>query len=268
MSKRDKILTYIFLSGAALVSIFPFFWMVIGATNASKDILKGKLTLGSELMNNIRNLFDTVDIMSGLLMSTKIAVIGTILTLILCSMAGYGFEIYKSKTSERILNFVMISMMIPFAAIMIPLFKLFSELGLLNSNIALILPSVSTAFLIYFFRQNSRSFPKEILEAARVDGLSEIKSFFKIYMPTMKSTYAAAAIITFMSYWNSFLWPLIAIRTPEKRTLPLVISSLASSYSPDYGMIMVSIIITTLPTAFIFFLMQKHFVEGMVGSVK
>jgi len=124
------------------------------------------------------------------------------------------------------------------------------------------------AFLIYFFRQNSRSFPKEILEAARVDGLSEIKSFFKIYMPTMKSTYAAAAIITFMSYWNSFLWPLIAIRTPEKRTLPLVISSLASSYSPDYGMIMVSIIITTLPTAFIFFLMQKHFVEGMVGSVK
>ena len=268
MSKKNKIITYIFLSVAALISIFPFFWMIIGATNASKDILKGKLTFGSELINNTINLFGTVDIMSGLWMSTKIAVLGTILTLLLCSMAGYGFEIYKSKTSEKILNLIMLSMMMPFAAIMIPLFRLFSKLGLLNSSAALILPSVSTAFLIYFFRQNTRSFPKEILEAARVDGLSEIKSFFKIYIPTMKSTYAAAAIITFMSYWNSFLWPLIAMQTPEKRTLPLVISSLASSYSPDYGMIMVSIIITTLPTAFIFFLMQKHFVEGMVGSVK
>lgn len=112
------------------------------------------------------------------------------------------------------------------------------------------------------------AFPREILEAARVDGVGEYGSFFKIYMPTMKSTYAAAAIITFMSYWNSFLWPLVSIQSPSKRTLPLVISSLATAYSPDYGMIMVSIIITTLPSALIFFLMQKNFVEGIVGSVK
>ena len=92
--------------------------------------------------------------------------------------------------------------------------------------------------------------------------------FFRIYMPTMKSTYAAATIVTFMASWNSYLWPLIALQSPEKRTLPLVISALGSSYTPDYGMIMTAVVIATLPTAIIFFLMQKHFVAGMTGSVK
>ncbi|MNI47707.1 Lactose transport system permease protein LacG [compost metagenome] len=87
-------------------------------------------------------------------------------------------------------------------------------------------------------------------------------------MPTMKPTYAAAAIITFMNYWNSFLWPLIALQTQDKKTLPLIVSSLASSYNPDYGIIMVAIVVTTLPTVLIFFILQKQFVQGMLGSVK
>lgn len=268
MSKRNKIFSYIFLIIVSTLSIFPFIWMIIGATNISTDITKGKITIGKELINNISNLFNTVDIGAGILMSLKVAIFGTLLTLIICSMAGYGFEVFKTKRSEKVMAFIMISMMMPFAAIMVPLFKLFSKIGLLNTSLALILPGISSAFLIYFFRQNTKSFPHEILEAARVDGLSEYASFFKIYMPTMKSTYAAAAIITFMNYWNSFLWPLISIQSPNKRTLPLVISSLATAYSPDYGMIMVSIIITTIPSALIFFLMQKHFVEGIVGSIK
>ena len=87
-------------------------------------------------------------------------------------------------------------------------------------------------------------------------------------MPTMKSTYAAAIIVTFMTSWNNYMWPLISLQSPDKRTLPLVISALGSSYTPDYGMIMMAVVIATLPTALIFFLMQKHFVAGMTGSVK
>ena len=268
MSKRNKIFSYIFLIAASALSIFPFLWMIIGATNSSTEITKGKMTFGGELINNITNLFNTVDVTAGIWMSIKVALLGTILTLIICSMAGYGFEVFKSKRSEKVMGFIMLSMMMPFAAIMVPLFKLFSKIGLLDTSMALILPGISTAYLIYFFRQNTKSFPYEILEAARVDGVGEYGSFFRIYLPTMKSTYAAAAIITFMNYWNSFLWPLVSIQSPDKRTLPLVISSLATAYSPDYGMIMVSIIITTIPSALILFLMQKNFVEGIVGSVK
>jgi lactose/L-arabinose transport system permease protein len=111
-------------------------------------------------------------------------------------------------------------------------------------------------------------FPKELLEAGRIDGLSELGLFFRVYAPTMKTTYAAASIITFMSSWNNYLWPLIVLQTPQKQTIPLLISNLGSSYAPDFGVIMLAIFISTIPTAIVFFVMQKHFVAGMIGSVK
>ena len=111
-------------------------------------------------------------------------------------------------------------------------------------------------------------FSKELIEAARIDGLSEIGIFIRIFMPTMKTAYAAAAIITFMTSWNNYLLPLVVLQSPENQTIPLLISNLGSSYSPDFGVIMLTIVISTLPTALIFFLMQKHFVAGMMGSVK
>lgn len=268
MSKISKGFVYTFLSITAFISIFPFAWMIIGATNTSADIVRGKMSFGTALLMNTRNLFEGTDIGLALWMSIKVSMIGTVLALLLCSMAGYGFEIFQTKAKDKVLGALMLSMMVPFAAIMIPLFRMFSNLGLLDTSIAVILPSLSTAFLIFFFRQNTKAFPREILQAARVDGLNEMQAFFKIYIPTMKSTYAAAAIITFMNNWNSFLWPLIVLQSPDKKTLPLIVSSLASGYKPDYGIIMVAIIIITIPTASIFFLMQKNFVEGVVGSVK
>ena len=145
---------------------------------------------------------------------------------------------------------------------------MFNSMHLLNTKLGVVLPALSTAFLIFFFRQNTKNFPLETIQSARIDGLGEFGIFFKIYMPMMKSTYAAAAIITFMSSWNNYMWPLISLQTKDQRTLPLLISSLGTAYTPDYGMIMVGIIITTIPSAAIFFLMQKSFVNSMMGSVK
>ena len=239
--------------------------MIIGATNKSVDVTRGKLTIGSNLMTNINNLLGSdLGFINSLGNSAKIAIITTIVALLVSSIAGYGFEIFRTDTRDKVFNILLLSMMVPFSALMIPLFKMFG----LNTIGAIILPSIATAFLIFFFRQNTKSFPKDTLEAARIDGLSEIGIFFKMYMPMMKTTYAAAAIITFMSSWNNYLWPLLALQSPEKRTVPLIISTLGSSYTPDYGMIMVAIVIATLPTAFVFFVMQKQFVQGMLGSVK
>ena len=268
MTKLKKTAIYSFLTVASLVSVFPFLWMIIGATNASVDVTSGKLTLGSNLLMNIQILFETTDIEIAIVNSLIIAIGTTLLAILISSAAGYGFVIYRSKGKEKIFSVLLLSMMIPFAAIMIPLYRMFGKFQLLNTYMAVVFPSVATAFLIFFFRQNTKLFSKELLEAARVDGLGEWGMFFKIYMPTMKSTYAAAAIITFMGAWNNYLWPLVAMQTKDKVTLPLIISNLNSSYTPDYGMIMVAILIATLPTAFIFFVMQKHFVEGMLGSVK
>lgn len=268
MRKLSNLAIHAFLIIVSIISLFPFLWMLIGMTNTSSDIVKGKFSFGSMLQDNISKLLDTTTLGSAFWNSAIIALIGTILTLLLSSMAGYGFEIYRSRAKDRLFGILMLSMMMPFAAIMIPLFRMFSQFGLLNSPTAVILPMMTTAFMIFFFLQNTKSFPRELLQAGRVDGLNEIQLFTRVYVPTMKPTYAAAAIITFMNHWNNFLWPLIALQSQEKKTLPLIVSSLASSYNPDYGIIMVAIVITTIPTVLIFFLLQKQFVQGMIGSVK
>ena len=271
-----RIIKYVLLSLLSLISIFPFIFMLIGMTSNSQDIISGSMKIGGDFIKNMQSLFTSdLNFVQGLGNSAVIAVITTVVALLISSAAGYGFEIYKTKKREILFNILLLSMMVPFAALMIPLFRMFSSLsstplsGLgINSFFAVIIPSVSTAFLIFFFRQNTKAFPKDMIEAARIDGVSEIGIFFKIFMPTIKNTYAAAAIITFMNSWNNYLWPLIALQTPGKRTLPLILSAMNASYTPDYGMIMCGIVIATIPTAIIFFIMQKQFVEGMIGSVK
>lgn len=259
---------YIFLSIASFLSIFPFLWMIIGATNKSVDITRGKITPGTALIDNVVTLFTTTNIVTGIRNSLIIGVAATFLTVLVSAMAGYGFEIYRSRIKEKVMGVLLMSMMVPMATLLIPRYRMFAKWGLLNTFLSVILPSMATAFLIFFFRQNTKSFSKEILQAARVDGLGEIKSFFFIYCPVMRSTFAAATIITFMNVWNSYLWPLVALQTNDKMTLPLVVSAMNSAYTPDFGMIMVAVITATLPTAAIFFIMQRSFVEGMIGSVK
>ncbi|WP_077623262.1 carbohydrate ABC transporter permease [Sediminibacillus massiliensis] len=274
MKQLKRIGTYTFLGIASFVSIFPFLWMLVSMTNKSVDVTQGRLLPGGHLIENLKGLFATVDMMTALANSMIIAVITTVLTLLIGSLAGYGFEIYRTPGKDRVFNILLLSMMIPFAAIMIPLYRLFGGisgsapfLGI-DTLAAAILPTIITAFFIFFFRQNTKMFAKDLVEAGRIDGLSELGIFFRIYLPTMKTTYAAAAIIAFMNSWNNYLWPLVILQSPDKQTIPLLISNLGAGYSPDYGLIMTAIVIATLPTAIVFFVMQKHFVAGMMGSVK
>jgi len=274
MNNLKRSFSYTVLIIASIVSMFPFLWMIVSSTNKSVDVTQGRMLPGSHFIENLHNLLDTVELVPALMNSAKISILTTILAMLIASLAGYGFEIYKSKSKDFVFNILLVSMMIPFAALMVPLFRMFAVISQslpiigIDTMAAVILPTVTTAYLIFFFRQSTKMFPKEILEAGRIDGLSELGCFFRIYVPTMKTTYAAAAIITFMASWNSYLWPLVVLQSPENQTIPLLISNLGSSYSPDFGMIMTAIVIATLPAALIFFIMQKHFVAGMMGSVK
>lgn len=272
--KRQKLLTYLFLIISTVVFFFPFYFMIVSSTNTSADVSAGRLMPGTHLVENFKNMIGTTNITGAMKNSSIVSVVQTILSIFISSLAGYGFEIHPSKGKELVYNFIILSMMIPFAALMIPLFRMFGTISQyvpalgIDTLTGVMIPYLSTAFLVFFFRQNTKMFPKTLLEAGRIDGLSELGLFFKIYMPTMKTTYAAAGIVTFMGSWNNFLWPLIVLQSPENFTVPIVISSMGSSYTPDFGVIMLAILLTTLPTALIFFLLQKHFVAGMLGSVK
>lgn len=166
------------------------------------------------------------------------------------------------------MSILLLAMMLPFVAIMIPLFKLFSSWKLVNTWIALALPSISTPFLIMMFRQAARSFPHDIIEASRLEGLSEIKIFFTMFLPIMKSTYGAAMTVTFMNAWNNYLWPTIILQDSNQVTMPMLVANLKSGYSVDYGMLMLGVLICTLPTAVIFLSLQKSFANGIAGAVK
>ena len=277
--KRNVILAvnYLILTVMAVASLFPFLWMVSASTNKSVDVTKGRLLPGTYFVENLKSVLGSdLNYFTAFKNSLIIAICTTILAMFVSSAAGYAFEVYRSKQKERVFSLVLVSMMVPFCALMVPLFRMFSKFsgipGLnfisLNSYGAVIIISVATAYMIFFFRQNTKSFPAALMEAARIDGLGEWGIFFRIYMPTMKSSYVAAIIVTFMTSWNSYMWPLIALQSENKRTLPLIISAIGSSYTPDYGMIMTAILLSIIPTALVFFTMQKYFVAGMTGSVK
>ena len=267
-SKMMNAVKYIFLSLASIISVFPLIWMIIAATNKSIDIIAGKLTLGTNLLENYRNLIGQQPLWGSFWNSCKYSVLVTVFALVVSSMAGYAFEIYKDKGKGIIYGIVLMTMMVPFVALMIPLFQMYSSIGLLNKAMGFVLPSLATPFLIMMFRTGAKSFPLDIIEASRLDGLNEFQIFFRMFMPTMRSTYAAAAVVTFMNVWNNYLWAKVIMSDSSTQTMPMLISNLISGYVTDYGMLMLAVLITTIPTAIVFFALQKNFVEGITGAVK
>ena len=259
---------YFFLIVVSLLSIFPLFWMLIASTNTSQGVLSGTLLPGTNLAANYKSLLESQDVWGAMRNSFTYATGQTLLAMTICSLAGYGFEIYHTKGKDRVMSVLLVTMMVPFAATMVPLFQMVSKMGLLNSAWGFMLPGISTPFLIMLFRQSARSFPHDIIEAARIDGLNELQIFYRMFIPTMRSTYAAAMTITFMNAWNNYLWPKIIMLDGKSLTMPMLTANLIAGYVTDYGAMMLAVLLSTMPTVLIFFLLQKSFAEGVAGAVK
>ena len=268
MIQRRLIPTYIFLGIVSFISVFPLYWMISAATNTSTDVSRGRLLPGTHFMENFKNLMSQQPLWRALGNSFLYAILTTVLCLLVCSIAGYGFEIYHDKWKDRLFSILLLAMMIPQVATMVPLFQMFSKAKLLNTAVGFMLPIISTPFMIMMFRQNARAFPVDIIEAARIDGLSEVQIFFRMFIPVMKSTYGAAMTVTFMNAWNNYLWPTIILQDSKAITMPMLVANLKSGYSVDYGMLMLGVLICTLPTAIIFLCLQKSFANGITGAVK
>lgn len=266
--QRRLIPTYIFLAIVSFFSVFPLYWMITAATNKSLEVAQGKIWFGTNLVENFKNLTGTEPLWTSMGNSFLYAVVQTLLCLFICSLAGYGFELYHDKVKDKLFAVLLLGMMIPQVATMIPLFRMISAGNLLNTVWGFILPTISTPFMIMMFRQNSRNFPIDIMEAARIDGLGEFQIFFRMYMPVMRSTFAAAAVITFMNAWNAYLWPKVVMTRNEAQTMPMLIANLASGYTTDYGVLMLGVLFCSIPTMIIFFVLQKQFAEGITGAVK
>ena len=261
-------LLFYFMIIIGLIFAFPFVWMLIATTNTSYDIVSGRLLPGTYIIENLKVLFGNRSVALIFWNSLRNSLLGTFFSLFVCSMAGYGFTIYRDKAKDRLMFILLLSMMVPFAAVMIPLFRLFTQFNLMNTTLGFILPFISTAFLIFFFRQSTISFPMEIVQAARIDGMGEFGIYLRIFVPIMMPTFAAAGIVTFMNYWNNFIWPLIILQNYNAMVLSRMISMIQDTYTIDYGELMTGVLIYTLPVVIVFITQQKRFISGIIGSVK
>jgi lactose/L-arabinose transport system permease protein len=263
-----RLIMWAILLVCVFVSVFPFYWMLNGMTLNPNDVLRGNLAPGSDFASNWAKATKNYNLLLFFWNSLKITLLTVIFGVIVNALAAFGFEKYRSKARDRVFGILLLTLIIPQIAIVIPMFKLFAFFNLLNNHAAIVLPSIMSVFIIFFMRQNFKMFPTEIMEAARVDGASELSIFVRIVSPSMQATFASAAIYMFINQWNAYLWPLITILTDEKKTLPIAMTSIMNAYTIEYGALMVIVCISTLPVLVMFLTMQKQFVAGLLGSVK
>ena len=263
-----KMVQYVLLIIFFIISVFPFYWMFVGSTNHTSKMFTNPptLTVGSQLMENLTNLNNSVGIWRVLFNSLFVSLTYVVLALAVCTLAAYALSKFEFKGRNAIFITFLLSMMIPYQATLIPLFQLFSELGLLNTYFALIAPQLCYPFAIFLMRQNFLAVPTALIEAARIDGAGELKIFFSIVLPSMKPALAATAIFLFMMQWNNVMWPLVVLSSQDMYTFPVALSSLIGFSIIDYGQVMVGISIATVPIIIFFLVLQKHFIAGMLGS--
>ena len=263
-----RFILWILLLAGAFLCVFPFIWMIIGMTLNPNDVVRGIVIPGGEFKSNLAKAVKNYNLLLFFVNSAKIAILTVIFGVTVNAFAAFGFEKYRSKAREAIFAVLLLALIIPQIALVIPLFRLVAFFKVLNTHAAIIAPSVMSVFIIFFMRQNFRMFPNEILEAARVDGASESRIFLGIVFPSMKASFASAAIYMFLAQWNSYLWPLMTILGDTKKTLPIALSSMMRTYTIEYGALMVIVCMSVLPVLVMFLAMQRQFVAGLLGSVK
>ena len=268
----EKILLYTVLIIGALVSIFPFYWMFVSATRPSADVFAfpPKLFFGGNLLENIKSLNNEINLWRVFFNSIAIASIYTVITAFLSALAGYALAKFEFKGKTIIFTAIMLTMMLPAQAKMVPLFEIMAGLNWTNTYQAVILPDIASAFGIFLMRQNMLKVPDAIIESARIDGCSEFKIFLKIIFPTMRPALAALAIYMFIFQWGNFMWQLIVLNANNMKTLPVALATLQQNNTHiDYGQILIGTTLTVIPVMILFVLLQKQFVAGIFGgSVK
>jgi multiple sugar transport system permease protein len=272
MSPRvAKAIIYGLLIGGTFVAVFPLLWMfsVSFMQPGAASSLPPPLWPEHASWHNYEVLFLRAGVGRYLFNSFAISTAITVLSLTFNLMAGYAFAKLRFAGRERLFQILLGMLVIPAQVAMLPLFLMLKYMGLVNSYAAVIVPAMATAFGIFLVRQYARGIPDELLEAARIDGASEWRIFGRIVLPLLKPIMVTLAIFTFLTAWNDFMWPLIALTGQEHYTLPLGLASLAREHAQDSELMMAGSVVTVIPVLVLFLAMQRYYIEGLLlGSVK
>lgn len=271
--KIKKGLIYLALILLATACLLPFVLMIVNATRTGRDIMTYFTFIpGDAIVENWKIVSGYFNLFLGFWNSIKVAVPSTILTIYFSALTAYALAIYEFKGSKAISLFIVIFMMIPGQLGLIGFYNLVAKLHMVNSYLPLILPAIASTGTVFFLRQYTLSvLSKTLLEAARIDGASEIRIFHKIVFPILAPGLATMAIGAFIGSWNNYLTPLIILNTPEKFTLPVMIASLNSStdITAQQGAIYLAVAISTVPIIIVFCFCSKYIIGSVTaGAVK
>lgn len=273
-SKLGLYASYAVLTIICIIFLAPFFFMIVSSFKSGQELIRKGLTFQIDFnvmsLDNYKLLFfEDNRYVNWYRSSLIITALHTVLALVFSSLVGYGLAVYNFKGKRLIFFIVLLVMMIPLEILLLPLYRLITEFGLINKYLGVVLPFAVSPFAVFFFRQYIIGLPKELIEAARVDGCNEFIIFIRIIAPLMKPAFGAMFILQALWSWNSFVWPLIVLRTTERLTIPIGLMSLITPYGHNYDMLMPGAVMSVLPVAIIFLINQRAFIRGMsAGGIK
>ena len=259
---------YILLGILLIVVVYPFFWLILTSFKVDTDIVKFPPTLFANkyTVSSYIKVWDSIPLLDFLKNTVIFSGAVTVISVLFDAMAGYAFARYNFKGKSFLFTAILITMMIPFQVLMIPLFIEEFKLGILNQYAGLILPRMADAFGIFLMRSSFVALPKELEEAARIDGYNEFQIFYKIMLPLNKPAIITLAIINLMGNWNDLLYPLMLTSTTKMRTLSAGLALFVGQRTLEYGPTLAAALISLLPLFILFMFAQKYFIKGIATT--
>ncbi|MGR5260587.1 carbohydrate ABC transporter permease [Vibrio astriarenae] len=257
---------------SAIITVFPFFWSALLSTRDRSEIFGTgiSLAMGDSLSYNYQRLLEIMPFWQAMFNSIYVAFLGTTVSLLFCSMGGYAFAVYKFKGKSILFGMLVGSMMIPPVLSLIPYFMIVKFLGLMDNHLAVWLPFTTTPFGIFLMRQHVvASIPKELLEAAKLDGAGEFRTYWSVVLPLMKPALATLAIVQFVFFWNMFMQPLVVLTTPENYVITQALRSVQGIPNTPWGAVMLGTTISILPLVTAYLFASRQMISGLTsGAVK
>lgn len=257
------------LAGGLFLMVVPFVWMLLSSVKPEGEIRRVPPTWLPETWTgeNYRILFEQLDFPTFLLNSVVVAAAVTVGNVVFGAMLGYALAKLEFPGKRVLFALVLGTLMIPGAVTFIPLFVLVTNMGLTNTLTGMWLPFLAAPFGVFLMRQYILGLPDELIQAARVDGASELRIFFRVIMPLCGPALATVGILTFLGSWNNFLWPLVVATQEEKYTLPVALALYAvGQNSTDYGLLLAGAVVVVLPVIAVFLLLQRYILEGIATT--
>lgn len=268
-SRVKTVLMYGVLSACALITLFPLLWLIGTAFKSqTENIFQSppQLLPAQPTFDNFITVWQTNPFGQYLFNSTIVALLTVGLNLIFCALAAYPLARLSFPGRDWIFTAIVTTIMIPFQIVMIPLYILTVQIGLRNTYLGMIFPSLASAFGIFLLRQAFLGVPKELEEAARMDGCSELGLWWNIMLPAIRPALVTLAIFVFIGAWSDFLWPLIVIQDESLYTLPLGVAKLAGTFSLDWRLVAAGSVISIAPVMILFLFLQRYIVPTDAGS--